>query len=155
MKKFVATTTSAVVAIVLVGVGSMSALAGTAAAAPGPTTTKVCAQLAVQANNILTPMANAVSADTAAQSALHAAQTALTADLATFVASIVPVIHDLDASITNPTHMNAFNTAENNFVTDFVNVSNDQVTAFNTGKTLSQLQMQQSTISQLQSALCG
>jgi hypothetical protein len=154
MKKFVTTTTSAIVAFMLVGVGSMSALAGTAAAAPGPTTVKVCSQLAVQANNILTPMANAISADNAAQSALHAAQTALTADLVTFVAAIVPVIHDLDANITNPTHTNAFNTAENNFVTDFVNVSNDQVTAFNTGKTLSQLQLQQSTISQLLSALC-
>ena len=100
-------------------------------------------------------MANAVSADTAAQTALHAARTALTADLATFVAAIVPVIHDLDASITNPTHIDAFTTAENNFVTDFVNVSNDQVTVFNTGKALSQLQLQQSTVSQLQSALCA
>ncbi|MDP9072890.1 MAG: hypothetical protein M3N98_01725 [Actinomycetota bacterium] len=151
MKKLVGHTASALVAIALVGSGSIAALAGTASAS---TTSQVCAQLASQANNILTPLANASSAYTAASSAFTTAQATLTTDLTGFVTAIVPVIHDLDAGIDNPAHNNAFATAETTFVNDYVTTANDRIAAFNTGTTLAQLQLQQSTISQLQNALC-
>lgn len=154
MKRIVTRSISTLAVCTMVGVGSMSAMAGPAAAS-GSTTTRVCTALANQANNILTPLANATAADNAAQAAFNADQVALSSDLSTFVAAIAAVISDVDAGITNQSHLSAFSKAESDFVDVFVATSTDRVAAFKTSTALSQVQLQQSTISQLRSSLCG
>jgi len=153
MRKFVPRSLSILATFALVGLGTMPAMTGSAAAM-GPTSTAACAGLTSQANNILTPLANATTADNAAQAALKAADAAATADLAAFVTAIVPVIHDLDANITDQAHLKAFSAATDTFVKAFLTASDDRVAAFKTSNDLGLLQLQQSLITQAKAALC-
>jgi hypothetical protein len=155
MKKFIAIGITALGSFGLIGLGSTAAMAAPTA---GSAEATVCTSAGNQLNSLLTPLGSATTAAATTAATKATANAAVPTAEAAYVTAAMQVIDDVDAAATTAV-INADTLLFNSSITSFVNTvvasSAANVADFNAQAALTQLQLQKTTLLDLQSIACA